>query len=161
MPRPNIEKGIKERIRYALSVKKKSISSITEDDSERIAFGRQINKEDTSISACTIYKVLYALHDISADWLILGEGSMHKTVDCPQIFNQQHYEMQNGQNNSGTINFGDTVIPYPVQALLDEKDKRIAELEKDKKQLQGLLSVFTRQAEAVAPKKKMKNSDAD
>lgn len=161
MPRPNIEKGIKERIRYALSVKKKNISSITEDDSERIAFGRQINKEDTSISASTIYKVLYALHDIDANWLVLGEGSMHKTVDHPQIFNQQHYEMQNGQNNSGTINFGDTVIPYPVQALLDEKDKRIAELEKDKMQLQGLLSVFTRQAEAVAPKKKMKNSDAD
>lgn len=160
MPRPNIEKGIKERIRYALSVKKKNISSITEDDSERIAFGRQINKEDTSISASTIYKVLYALHDIDANWLVLGEGSMHKTVDHPQIFNQQHYEMQNGQNNSGTINFGDTVIPYPVQALLDEKDKRIAELEKDKTQLQGLLSVFTRQAEAVAPKKKMKNSDA-
>ena len=161
MPRPNIEKGIKERIRYALSVKKKNISSITEDDSERIAFGRQINKEDTSISASTIYKVLYALHDIDANWLVLGEGSMHKTVDHPQIFDQQHYEMQNGQNNSGTINFGDTVIPYPVQALLDEKDKRIAELEKDKMQLQGLLSVFTRQAEAVAPKKKMKNSDAD
>ena len=40
-------------------------------------------------------------------------------------------------------------------------EKRIAELEKDKTQLQGLLSVFTRQAEAVATKKKMKNSDAD
>ena len=154
MPRPNIEIGIKERIRYALSVSKKSISSITEDDSERIAFGRQINKDNTSISASTIYKVLYALHNVDANWLILGEGLMHKTVDRPQIFNQQHYEMQNGQNNSGTINFGDTVIPYPVQALLDEKDKRIAELEKDKEQLQGLLSVLTRQAEALGPKKK-------
>ena len=161
MPRPNIEIGIKERIRYALSVSKKSISSITEDDSERIAFGRQINKDNTSISASTIYKVLYALHNVDANWLILGEGLMQKTVDRPQIFNNQRYEMQNGQNNSGTINFGDTVIPYQVQALLDEKDKRIAELEKDKTQLQGLLSVFTRQAEAVAPKKKMKNSDAD
>ena len=150
----HIEKDIKDRIRYALSVNKKSISSITEDDSERIAFGRQINKEETAISAKTIYKVLYALHDVSADWLILGEGSMHKTVDRPQIFNQQHYEMQNGQNNSGTINFGDSVIPYPVQALLDEKDKRIAELEKDKEQLQGLLSILTAQAQSLRPKTK-------
>ena len=143
MPRPNIEIGIKERIRYALSVSKKSISSITEDDSERIAFGRQINKDNTSISASTIYKVLYALHNVDANWLILGEGLMQKTADRPQIFNNQRYEMQNGDNNTGNMNVGDAVIPYPVQALLDEKDKRIAELEKDKTQLQGLLSVFT------------------
>lgn len=154
MPRPNIEIGIKERIRYALSVSKKSISSITEDDSERIAFGRQINKDNTSISASTIYKVLYALHNVDANWLILGEGLMQKTADRPQIFNNQRYEMQNGDNNTGNMNVGDAVIPYPVQALLDEKDKRIAELEKDKAQLQGLLSVFTRQAESVGPKKK-------
>ena len=150
----NIEKGIKERIRYALSVEKKSITSITEDDSERIAFGRQINKEETSVTAKIIFKVLYALHGIDANWLILGEGSMHKMVDRPQIFNNQRYEMQNGDNNTGNMNIGDAIIPYPVQALLDEKDKRIAELEKDKTQLQGLLAVFTRQAEAVAPKKK-------
>ena len=148
----NIEKEIKERIRYALSVKKKSISSITEDDSERIAFGRQINKEETAISAKTIFKVLYALHDIDANWLILGEGLMQKTVDRPQIFNQQHTEVRDHATN--TNNFGTQTIPYPVQALLDEKDKRIAELEKDKTQLQGLLAVFTHQAEANAPKKR-------
>ena len=154
MPRPNIEIGIKERIRYALSVSKKSISSITEDDSERIAFGRQINKDNTSISASTIYKVLYALHNVDANWLILGEGLMQKTVDRPQIFNNQRYEMQNGDNNTGNMNVGDAVIPYPVQALLDEKDKRISELEKDKAQLQGFLAIFTRQAEANAQNKK-------
>ena len=148
----NIEKEIKERIRYALSVKKKSISSITEDDSERIAFGRQINKEETAISAKTIFRVLYALHDIDANWLILGEGLMQKTVDRPQIFNQQHTEVRDHATN--TNNFGTQIIPYPVQALLDEKDKRIAELEKDKAQLQGLLAVFTRQAESNAPKKR-------
>ena len=150
----NVEKAIKERIRYTLATKKKSITSIAEDDSERIALGRQINKDETAISVRTVYKLLYALHDVDANWLILGEGSMHKTVDRPQIFNQQHYEMQNGDNNSGNMNVGDAVIPYPVQALLDEKDKRIAELEKDKTQLQGLLSVLTRQAESLGPKKK-------
>ena len=154
------EKLLKERIQHLLSFKKVSVASISDSESERVMLGRQIKGENTVVSFRTIHKLLYMFPDVDANWLILGEGSMHKTVDHPQIFNQQHYEMQNGQNNSGSINFGET-IPYPVQALLDEKDKRIAELEKDKTQLQGLLSVFTRQAEAVAPKKKMKNSDAD
>lgn len=155
MPRPNIEKEIKERIRHALSVKKKSITSIATDDSERIMFGRQINKDDTALSALVLFKILYALHDVDANYILLGEGPMQKTANHPQIFNQQHYEMQqNGENNNGTINFGDSVIPYPVQALLDEKDKRIAELEKDKEQLQGLLSILTAQAQSHAPKPK-------
>ena len=54
----------------------------------------------------------------------------------------------------GSINVGTSTIPYSVQALLDEKDKRIAELEKDKAQLQGILSFFTRQAEEQKPKKR-------
>lgn len=148
------EKEVKERLRYILATNKKSIASIANDDSERVALGRQINKDDTSLSVKILCKVLYALHDVDANWVLLGEGPMTKTTDHPQIFNQQHYEMQNGQNNNGTINFGDSVIPYPVQALLDEKDKRIKDLEKDKEQLQGMLAVFTAQAQSHAPKPK-------
>ena len=69
----NIEKEIKERIRYALSVKKKSITSIATDDSERIMFGRQINKDDTALSALVLFKILYALHDVDANYILLGE----------------------------------------------------------------------------------------
>ena len=156
----NDEKMLKERIRHLLTFKRETIADWADNETLRVRYRRQVNGE-ASVPYSTLVLILERYHDISADWLVMGEGSMRKTVDRPQIFNQQHYEMQNGQNNSGTINFGDTVIPYPVQALLDEKDKRIAELEKDKTKLQGLLSVFTRQAEAVAPKKKMKNSDAD
>ena len=156
----NDEKMLKERIRHLLTFKRETIADWADNETLRVRYRRQVNGE-ASVPYSTLVLILERYHDISADWLVMGEGSMHKTVDRPQIFNQQHYEMQNGQNNSGTINFGDTVIPYPLQALLDEKDKRIAELEKDKTQLQGLLSVFTHQAEAVAPKKKMKNSDAD
>lgn len=147
----NIEKEIKERVRYVLATKKKSITSITGNESERVSFGRHINRDDTSISVLTVYKLLYALHDVDANWLILGEGQMTKTADRPQIFN--HNEV-NQSSAGGSINVGTSSIPVPVQALLEEKDKRIAELESDKKQLQGLLSVFTRQAELVGPKKK-------
>ena len=148
----NVEKAIKERIRYTLATKKKSITSIAEDDSERIALGRQINKDETAISVRTVYKLLYALHDVDANWLILGEGIMQKTVDHPRIYNNNHTEVHD--QGIGTVNMSDATIPYPVQALLDEKDKRIAELEKDKQQLQQYLAIFTAKAEEMAPKKK-------
>lgn len=156
----NEEILLKERIRHMLHRRGVTIASISDTPTLQARYGRQINGE-AQVPFTTLHMLLDMFPDVDANWLILGEGQMTKTTDRPQIFNQQHYEMQNGQNNNGTINFGDAVIPYPVQALLDEKDKRIAELEKDKTQLQGLLSVFTRQAESVAPKKKMKNSDAD
>ena len=148
----NEQKMLKERIRAVLGARRKTASDLGETDNEKKVYQRQI-LNDSNVTVETLTKILYMFHDVDANWLILGEGSMHKTVDRPQIFNQQRYEMQNGQNNNGTINFGGS-IPYPVQALLDEKDKRIAELEKDKTQLQQYLSIFTRQAEANAPKKK-------
>ncbi len=133
---------LKERIKFLLSVKKTNISKIAENDNERIMLGRQINGDNTVVSFRTLYKILYMYPDVDANWLILGEGSWKKTVDHPRIYNQQRYEMQTGENNKGTINFTDALIPYPVQALLDEKDKRIAELEKTNATLQNILNAF-------------------
>ena len=146
----NEEILLKDRIRNLLRFKKKTITDFAPTDTLRARFGRQINGE-ASVPFTTIYKLLYEFHDIDANWLILGEGQMTKTTDRPNIYN--HNEV-NGSRAGGSINVGSSTIPYPVQALLDEKDKRIAELEKDKMQLQGLLSVFTRQAESVGSKKK-------
>ena len=140
----NFEKELKERLRTLQSLKDIKFSDLAESKSERVMIGRQFGDNDTTVPFRTLYKILYAYHDVSAEWLMLGEGSWQKTKDCPKIFNQQHYEMQqNGENNNGTINFGDSVIPYPVQALLDEKDKRIAELERDKKYLQLVIDSMT------------------
>ena len=139
----NVEKELKERLRALQSLKDIKYSDLAESKSERVMIGRQFGDNDTTVPFRTLYKILYAYHDVSAEWLMLGEGSWQKTKDCPKIFNQQHYEMQNGQNNNGTINFGDSVIPYPVQALLDEKDKRIEELERDKKYLQLVIDSMT------------------
>lgn len=146
----NEEKLLKERIQHLLSFKKVSVASISDSESERVMLGRQIKGENTVVSFRTIHKLLYMFPDVDANWLILGEGQMQKTVDRPQIFN--HNEV-NGSTAGGSINVGNSNIPVPVQMLLDEKDKRIAELEKDKAQLQGFLSIFTRQAEEQKPKK--------
>ena len=153
MAMSNEEKLLKDRIVHMLSYKRKSITKISEgNESLRIKLCRQLNPEkDTTVSFDTLYTLLYMFPDIDANWLILGEGPMTKATDRPNIIN--HNEV-NGSTAGGSINVGNSNIPVPVQALLEEKDKRIAELEKDKTQLQGILSVFTSQAEAVAPKKK-------
>ena len=126
------------------SLKDIKYSDLADTKSERVMVGRQFGDNDTTVPFRTLYKILYAYHDVSAEWLILGEGPWKKTKDCPKIFNQQHYEMQqNGENNQGNINVGTSTIPYPVQALLDEKDKRIAELEEDKRRLHTVIDALT------------------
>lgn len=139
----NEEKLLKERIRHMLSFKKVSVASISDSESERVMLGRQIKGENNVVSFRTIHKLLYMFHDIDANWLILGEGQMQKTVDRPQIFNQQQYQMQTGENNNGVINFSENSVPVPVQMLLDEKDKRIAELEENNKILRTVLDSMT------------------
>lgn len=149
----NEEIMLKERIRQLLHFKRMNFAKLTESETMRARLGRQINGE-ASVPFTTIYNLLYMFHDIDANWLILGEGQMQKTVDRPQIFNQQQYQMQTGENNSGVINFSENSVPIPVQMLLDEKDKRIADLEANNKQLQGLLSVLTANAQSLGPKPK-------
>lgn len=139
----NEEKLLKERIRHMLSFKKVSVASISDSESERVMLGRQIKGENNVVSFRTIHKLLYMFHDIDANWLILGEGQMQKTADRPQIFNQQQYQMQTGENNSGVINFSENSVPVPVQMLLNEKDKRIAELEENNKILRTVLDSMT------------------
>ena len=145
---------LKERIRHMLTNKRMTIAKLSDNDTMRVRLGRQINGPDTSVPFSTLYMLLYMFPDIDANWLILGEGQMQKTVDRPQIFNQQQYQMQTGENNSGVINFSENSVPIPVQMLLDEKDKRIADLEANNKQLQGLLSVLTPNAQSLGPKPK-------
>ena len=154
----NEEILLKERIRHMLHRRGVTIASISDTPTLQARYGRQINGE-AQVPFTTLHMLLYMFPDVDANWLVLGEGQMQKTADRPHIHNTKNEV--NGSSAGGSIYVGTSTIPYPVQALLDEKDKRIAELEKDKTQLQGLLSVFTRQAEAVAQKKKMKNSDAD
>ncbi len=154
----NEEILLKGRIRHMLHNRGVTIASISDTPTLQARYGRQINGE-AQVPFTTLHMLLYMFPDVDANWLILGEGQMQKTADRPHIHNTKNEV--NGSSAGGSIYVGTSTIPYPVQALLDEKDKRISELEKDKTQLQGLLSVFTRQAESVGSKKKMKNSDAD
>ena len=150
MALPNEEMMLKERIRHLLTFKRETVADLADTETLRVRYRRQINGE-ASVPVTTLMLILERYHEISADWLLMGEGSMFKADHvAPHIYN--HNEA-NGSSAGGSIFVGSSTIPYPVQALLDEKDKRIAELEKDKAQLQGFLSIFTRQAEERKPKK--------
>ena len=148
----NDEKMLKERIRHLLTFKRETIADWADNETLRVRYRRQVNG-DASVPYSTLVLILERYHDISADWLVMGEGSIHKADHVGSHIHNTTNEVHDSRAG-GSIYVGTQTIPYPVQALLDEKDKRIAELEKDKQQLQGLLAVFTRQAETVAQKKK-------
>ena len=134
----NEEKMLKERIRHLLTSKRASVASLADNENERVRLRHQIN-DDALVQYSTLYKLLYMFHDIDANWLILGEGQMTKSSVRPQIFN--HNEV-NGSKAGGSINVGTSTIPVPVQMLLDEKDKRIEELEKNNATLRMVLDSF-------------------
>lgn len=139
----NEEKLLKDRIRHLLNVKGAKITHLAEQKSERVMLGRQFADNDTIVPYRTLYKLLYMFDDISADWLIMGEGSMYKADSlAPRVYNTKN-EVHNS-TAGGSIHVGTTTIPVPVQQLLDEKDKRIKELEQDKQVLQGVITAFTK-----------------
>ena len=131
----NEEKLLKERIRLVFSTHGMNISRFSESETDRVMLGRQINGTDTIVPYRTLFRILYAFHDVDANWLMLGEGTMKRTADHPRIFN--HNEV------NGSINVGTSQVPVPVQALLEEKDKRIAELEANNKTIRLVLDAFT------------------
>lgn len=134
----NEEILLKERIKAMLSARGKKIAHIAETPTMEARLGRQINGE-AAVPFTTLYKLLYEFHDIDANWLILGEGQMTKNAARPNIIN--HNEV-NGSKAGGSINVGTSTIPVPVQMLLDEKDKRIEELEKNNATLRMVLDSF-------------------
>lgn len=141
----NEEKLLKERIRMLLAKNGLTILDLADGD-EVVAkrYRNQING-DALVPYSTLYKLLYMFHDISADWLVMGEGAISK-ADCaaPRIYNTRN-EVHDSKAG-GSIHVGSSTIPHHVQALLDEKDKRIKELESDKQLLKGLLASFSKTA---------------
>ena len=136
------DKEVKERIRYVLDNEDIKLARIGNTEGERTMMSRQINGEETKVPYITIWKILNAVPHLSADWLVMGEGSMYKADHtAPRIYNTKNEV--NGSKAGGDINVGTQTIPYPVKALLDEKDARIAELEKMNTTLQNVVNAFT------------------
>lgn len=147
----NDEKMLKERIRHLLSYKRASVSDLTDNVTLQVRYRRQING-DAAVPFTTLYKILYMYHDISADWLILGEGSMQKADHIAPHIHHNNYNNQlaPGSTQTGPVAIGHDTVNVIRGREIEERDtiiqkqaERIAELEKDKELLSGLLSAFT------------------
>ena len=144
---------LKDRIRHLLNLKKVTFGMLADgNETLRTRYGRQVNNVDTSVPYTTIHKLLNMFPDISADWLVMGEGSMRK-ADClaPKVYN--HNQVTNS-TAGGDINVGVRHVAVPqsideiqvkdMQSTIAAQQQRISELENDKQLLQGLLSAFTK-----------------
>lgn len=139
MPLTKEEYLLKDRIKHLLNKKGLKIAHIADTPTFEARLGRQINGE-AQVPYTTLFKLLYMFDDIDANWLIMGHGGMFKeNHNGLRVYN--HNEVRDTRAG-GNINVGNNDIPYPVQALLDEKDKRIAELEKTNATLQNILNAF-------------------
>lgn len=140
----NEEKMLKERLRHVFQHFDIKITEIAPTKSLQVMLGKQLRDNNTTVPFRTLYAVLYAYPAIDANWLLLGEGTMLKTgnLSSPHI----HNNITNAVNNSeaaGDINVGSNTIPSSIQALIDEKDARIAELQRDKQSLRDVISLLT------------------
>ena len=139
---PHADELLKERIKMLLSMKGMTIKNLTNDEFAYKRYRNQINGEEY-VPYSTIYMLLLMFPDISADWLVMGEGSMKKSDHlAPNIYNTKN-EVHDSRAG-GDILVGTTTIPYSVKEIIDEKNKRIAELEQDKQLLTSLLTAMTK-----------------
>ena len=70
--------GISDRIKYVLSEKQMSVAELAGSETQRIKFSRQLNGHN-GLTLHVVVKVLDRFPEVSAEWLIRGEGQMDKS----------------------------------------------------------------------------------
>lgn len=134
------DKNLKERIKHVLGHEGIKLARIANTEGERTMMSRQINGAETTVPFMTIYKILNAVPHISADWLVMGEGSMYKADHVAPHIYTQHNEVK-GNSAGGDINVGpDTIV---TKKTVERLETRVAELEQDKKNMQTLIDALT------------------
>lgn len=146
----NDEKMLKERIRHLLSYKRASVSDLTDNVTLQVRYRRQING-DAAVPFSTLYKILYMYHDISADWLILGEGSMQKADHVAPHIHHNNYNNQlaPGSTQTGPVAIGHDTVNVIRGREIEERDQliaqlqqQVAELKRDKELNQNIIEAF-------------------
>lgn len=69
---------ISDRIKYVLSEKQTSVAELAGSETQRIKFSRQLNGHN-GLTLPVVVKVLDRFPEVSAEWLIRGEGQMDKS----------------------------------------------------------------------------------
>ena len=104
---------LKDRIRHLLHIKKCSISSLAENETERVRISRQING-DANVTIDTIRLILFSFPAVSADWLILGEGTIHKATTAPTVYNNNSVNNSTAGGNITTGNIANNFNGHPL-----------------------------------------------
>ena len=134
------DKELKDRIKYVLEHENIKLARIANTEGERTMMSRQINGEETKVPYITIWKILNAAPRISAEWLLMGVGSMYSADHiAPRVYTQ-HNEVHDN-SAGGDINVGpDTIV---TKKTVERLETRVAELEQDKKNMQTLIDALT------------------
>jgi len=133
------EKDVKARVKRILELKGLSVNSFAAmANLNQPTINPQINGK-VAIGVSTICALLYTFKDVSAEWIMRGDGGMLK-LPTPGI-----------QLNVGTMTGGNAVAGGDVnaemerieyEAIIKEKDARIAELTQDKERLNKLVDLL-------------------
>lgn len=143
---------LRDRINFLLKKKNYSVYKLGKDDNIRVKLSNQIYKT-TNISADTIILILTTFPDVSAEWLLRGEGTMDKAGHfAPQIIASNGSIVQTGQNRgdaeiapppSQYELYGKDVVISAKDAEITALNNLIIELKKDKQNLNLLIQSLT------------------
>lgn len=128
-----MESSVLQRVNAIISTIGMSITSLSKDFGiVQTTLNRQI-KGDTQLSAYTIEAILHQYPDVSAEWLLRGEGQMEKV--CNQSIGDISNSAAIGNNVNGSGNSishndaeGMIELQKGYQALLKKKDEQIDRL---------------------------------
>ena len=146
----NEQKLLKERIQALLRHKRYSLLSISDNDSERVRLGRQINGSSI-VSIETVQKLLLLFHDIDANWLLMGEGFMTRAdnVGSRIYHTENHNQVAENGTQFGPINIGRDATQVikgrdelNYEQTIAQLQKRVRELEEDKAIAQNALKAI-------------------
>lgn len=133
------EENVRERIQTALKINNLSVLRLADGiGSVQTRLNKQINKT-TTISVDTILILLDKLPELSAEWLLRGQGSISRT-STPT--NSVSVDSISGDNAvvGNNVNIA-TVKNY--EQTIQELNAQIAELKKDKENLNRLVDMLS------------------
>lgn len=132
----NLEKAVRDRIKHLQKDKKITENGLAGGDTPtQKRLNRQLS-HGAGITLDTILRLLSACPDVSADWLLRGCGDMYAANT-----NVTGAGRVTGKNATVIGQQAGVLSESFVQDLLSEKDKQIAE--KDK-QIQALLTLLSK-----------------
>ncbi len=111
--------NIRERIKKALSFHGVALSSIAIDPAMQTRLSRQVNS-GSSITYDTLYRVLYVFPDLSAEWLLRGNGEMILSENLPPILGD---ESENDLNTHAMLAQAKGEIDTLVREIAKLKEK--------------------------------------